>query len=69
MTPAEHLAEAERLLAEAGTLAVAEYGQAAQVLAGRSVAHALIAAAAELGVPHGKTMAGGGGEEAQAQAG
>lgn len=58
MTPAEHLAEAERLLAEATDPAIPEFGDRAWVLTERSIAHALIAAAAELGVPHTDTTAG-----------
>lgn len=61
MTPAEHLAEAERqldILGNAGgTLDVREI----QARASIATAHALIAAAAELGVPHATETTGGAG--------
>lgn len=59
MTPAEHLAEAERqldILGNAGgTLDVRQIQARASIAA----AHALIAAAAELGVPHAPEPTGG----------
>lgn len=65
MTPAEHLAEAERLLAQATDPAIPEFGGRAWMLTERSIAHALIAAAAELGVPHADTTTGGTGATPQ----
>lgn len=69
MTPAEHLAEAERLINEAASGSPQYFmdGQEPGLLAAQ--VHALIAIAAELGVPHGETAAGGGPGAAQAQAG
>lgn len=60
MTPAEHLAEAERLLGtigdHGGLPTDSFYAPVIQV----ATLHTLIAAAAELGVPHADTTTGGG---------
>lgn len=69
MTPAEHLAEAERLLTEASDPDANVVLDRDWVLIERALAHALIAAAAELGVPHADTTGGGGPGAAPAAAG
>lgn len=69
MTPAEHLAEAERLLSEASDPEANVVLDRDWVLIERALAHALIAAAAELGVPHTDTTSGGGLGAAPAAAG
>lgn len=69
MTPAEHLAEAERLLTEASDPDTNVVLDRDWVLIERALAHALIAAAAELGVPHTDTTSGGGPGAAPAAAG
>ena len=67
MTPAEHLTEAERLLqvAEADEQAMGPRSSDGRVQ--RAIAHSLIAAAAELGVPHNEATTGGGPGAPQAQ--
>lgn len=69
MTPAEHLAEAEQLLAQASDPASGNVTDQDWVLIERALAHALIAAAAELGVPHTDTTTGGGSSAAPNTAG
>lgn len=64
MTPAEHLAVAEGLLAYGPLSDGMASGSINQIAAIKAVAHAMIAAAAELGVPH--SAAGGGGDSGQA---
>ena len=59
MTPAEHLAEAERLLGVASNTGDPEFISGALGYLLESIGHALIAAAAELGVPHTDTTTGG----------
>lgn len=69
MTPAEHLAEAERLLAGAYPLGDTYPAPGDRGLVQGAIAHALIAAAAELGVPHADTTTGGAGATPQSAAG
>lgn len=69
MTPEQHLAEAEQLLAQASDPASSYVTDQDWVLIERALAHALIAAAAELGVPHTDTTSGGGQGAAPAAAG
>ena len=60
MTPAEHLAEAEGLLVQSyGGVATQDPGYTRELVS-KAIAHALIAAAAELGVPHAPEATGGG---------
>lgn len=68
MIPAEHLAEAERLLAEMHDANDGFYTPSNNYRASAALAHAVIAAAAELGVPHSEITAGGGPGETQATA-
>lgn len=59
MTPAQHLDEAERLLAQASDPASGNVTDQDWVILERALVHAIIAAAAELGVPHDITTTGG----------
>lgn len=59
MTPAEHLARAEQLLADVELSATGGFTDRQWVNVETAVAHALIAAAAELGVPHAGITTGG----------
>lgn len=61
MTPSEHLAESERLLAMIGVYNAGWDSPAMLGLALTATGHALTALAAELGVPHPAAPAGGGG--------
>lgn len=61
MTPAEHLAKAEKLLTVAMEATPATAGPWVQSNAYGAIAHALIAIGAQLGVPH-QHLAGGGGD-------
>lgn len=58
MTPAEHLAEAERLLAEVQSPEWADSVIPRSVAATTALAHAVIAVGGELGVPHGGVKGG-----------
>ena len=69
MTPAEHLAEAERLMIEAYNPPSPGIPYLDLNRVGAAIGHALIAAAAELGVPHADTTTGGGASAPQAPAG
>lgn len=65
MTPAEHLAEADRQLSVLASTDYPELIAESLVPAVTALAHTVAAIAAELGVPHGGT--GGGGDSARAQ--
>lgn len=65
MTPAEHLAQAEAWLSNPPPADHPQYTVMDIAISLNALAHAVVAIAAELGVPHGGT--GGGGDSAQAQ--
>lgn len=69
MTPAEHLAQAEAILAPLADGWQPSDDRQALATGTVALAHAVIAAAAELGVPHADTTGGGGPGGAQAEAG
>lgn len=59
MTPAEHLTAAENLTAQIDNFDTQDHRGEATFLAAWALTHAVIALAAELGVPHEGTTAGG----------
>lgn len=60
MTPAEHLTAAENLAAQIDNFDTQDRRGEATFLAAWALTHAVIALAAELGVPHAEITTGGG---------
>lgn len=69
MTPAEHLAEAERLITDSGHGNPPMFYESNYPELLAALGHAVIAAAAELGVPHADTGGGAASATPQAAAG
>lgn len=66
MTPAQHLAEAEAILADVASMDTPALPAVRLAFGVTALAHAVVAAAAELGVPHNTTAPGGNGAQTPA---
>lgn len=60
MTPAEHLAKAEEILSTTAGLVGPPMNETGRTMTLAALAHAVVALAAELGVPHQQATTGGG---------